>query len=187
MLLENAVCLEARLAPELRTVSRLTAAPELAVLGVLSTGIGFTLQIIAQRSTSPTEPRSLPAPSRLFGAAAATVLLGENLTLSAGVGATLILTATVLVQLPRRSFGPFAAVRRAACTATADSDATRQSITQSSEPRTRFRGESARLLVLSGVTDPSPPGERGVEQGSVRETAAAQDGFVVVRAEHVGA
>ena len=76
------------------------AAPELIMLGVLSTGAGFTLQVIAQRATSATEAAVITSAESLFGAVAAQAVLGEELTVAETLGATLILTGILLVQVP---------------------------------------------------------------------------------------
>ena len=86
------------------------AAPELLVLGVLSTGAAFTLQAVAQRATPTTDAAIVMSAESIFGALAAALVLGERLTIVAGLGAALILAAILLVQLPalRRAF-PIAA------------------------------------------------------------------------------
>ena len=80
------------------------AAPELAMLGVISTGVAFTLQAVAQRYTSPSHAAIIMSAESIFGAAAAAMLLGEQISLANGIGATMILGSIVLVQLPARSF-----------------------------------------------------------------------------------
>ena len=75
------------------------AAPELAMLGVLSTGVAFTLQTIAQRFTPPTHAAIVMSAESVFGAAAAWALLSEQLSLIGGMGAALILSAVLLIQL----------------------------------------------------------------------------------------
>ena len=80
------------------------AAPELAMLGVISTGVAFTLQAVAQRYTSPSHAAIIMSAESIFGAVAAAMLLGEQISLANGIGATMILGSIVLVQLPARSF-----------------------------------------------------------------------------------
>ena len=79
------------------------AAPELAMLGVISTGVAFTLQAVAQRYTSPSHAAIIMSAESIFGAVAAAMLLGEQISLANGIGATMILGSIVLVQLPARS------------------------------------------------------------------------------------
>lgn len=79
------------------------AAPELVVLGVFSTGIAFTLQAMAQRATPTTDAAIVMSAESVFGAAAAALILGERVTPTMSVGAGLILTAILVVQLPRRA------------------------------------------------------------------------------------
>lgn len=78
------------------------AAPELAMLGVISTGLAYTVQAAAQRYTSPSHAAIIMAAESIFGAAAASMFLGEQMGLARGFGATLILASIVLVQLPAR-------------------------------------------------------------------------------------
>ena len=86
------------------------AAPELLVLGVLSTGAAFTLQAMAQRSTPATDAALVMSAESVFGAFAAALALEERLTLVAGLGAALISAAILLVQLP--AIRPRLSVRR---------------------------------------------------------------------------
>ena len=75
------------------------AAPELLVLGVLSTGTAFTLQAVAQRSTTATEAAVIMSAESVFGAIAAATILRETMSLPDVLGATLILAAILLIQL----------------------------------------------------------------------------------------
>lgn len=80
------------------------AAPELLVLGIFSTGAAFTLQAVAQRATPATDAAIVLSSESLFGAIAAAVMLGEQLTSTTTAGAGLIFTSILLVQLPRPRF-----------------------------------------------------------------------------------
>jgi drug/metabolite transporter (DMT)-like permease len=85
------------------------ALPSIAYAGLLSGGVGYTLQIVAQRYTPATEAALIMSLESVFAAVAAAFLLGERLTLLAGLGCGLILLGVVLVEivpiLPRRGGG----------------------------------------------------------------------------------
>jgi drug/metabolite transporter (DMT)-like permease len=82
------------------------ALPSVAYAGLLSGGVGYTLQIVAQRYTPATEAALIMSLESVFAAVAAAVLLGERLTLLATLGCGLILLGVVMVEivplLPRR-------------------------------------------------------------------------------------
>lgn len=78
------------------------AAPELLVLGVLSTAVAFTLQAMAQGSTLVTDAAVIMSGESLFGALTAAAWLDERVTVAGGVGGVLIVMAILLVQLPAR-------------------------------------------------------------------------------------
>jgi drug/metabolite transporter (DMT)-like permease len=82
------------------------AAPDLAVLGILSTGAAFSIQAVAQRWTPPSDAAIVMSAESVFGAAAAAIALGERLSAPGTIGAALILSAILLIQvpLPRRTF-----------------------------------------------------------------------------------
>jgi drug/metabolite transporter (DMT)-like permease len=85
------------------------ALPSIAYAGLLSGGVGYTLQIVAQRYTPATEAALIMSLESVFAAVAAAVLLGERLTLLAGLGCGLVLLGVVMVEivpiLPRRGGG----------------------------------------------------------------------------------
>jgi drug/metabolite transporter (DMT)-like permease len=82
------------------------AFPSIAYAGILSGGVGYTLQIVAQRYTPATEAALIMSLESVFAAVAAAILLGERLTLLAALGCVLILLGVVMVEvlplLPRR-------------------------------------------------------------------------------------
>ena len=82
------------------------ALPTIAYAGLLSGGVGYTLQIVAQRYTPATEAALIMSLESVFAAIAAAILLGERLTLPAALGCGLILLGVVMVEiipiLPRR-------------------------------------------------------------------------------------
>lgn len=73
--------------------------PELLLLGVVSTGLGYLLQAIAQGYTSASEAAVIVSGEAIFGALFAFVLLGESLDAFGLFGAALILAGIATVQL----------------------------------------------------------------------------------------
>lgn len=83
------------------------AIPELLVLGVLSTGLAYVFQALAQRHTPAGVAAVVMSAECVFGALGASLILGERLTLTGTLGASLILLAVLLVQ-----FGAASAPRK---------------------------------------------------------------------------
>jgi drug/metabolite transporter (DMT)-like permease len=79
----------------------ISALPELLMLGVVSTGIGYLLQAVAQAHTSASEAAVIVSGEAIFGAACAFVFLGESLDAQGLLGAALILCGIGVVQLNR--------------------------------------------------------------------------------------
>lgn len=93
------ICLITGLLIEPVSVAGLTSAlPELIILGVASTGIGYLFQAIAQTRTSASEAAIIVSGEAIFGAMFAFTLLGETLSLQGLIGAVLILSGIGLVQ-----------------------------------------------------------------------------------------
>lgn len=70
--------------------------------GVLSGGLGYTLQMVAQRDTDPTVASLLMCLESVFAVLAGWALLGEMLTARELLGCGLMLGGIVLAQLPGR-------------------------------------------------------------------------------------
>jgi drug/metabolite transporter (DMT)-like permease len=75
------------------------AAIPIAYGGVLSVGIGYTLQVIAQRDAQPTAAAILLSLEAVFAALGGWLILSETLTLRAMVGCGLMLAGVVSAQL----------------------------------------------------------------------------------------
>ncbi len=69
-------------------------------LGVLSGGIGYTLQIVAQQYTEPAVASLLMSLESVFAVLAGTVFLGERMSGREIIGCAIMFSAIVLVQLP---------------------------------------------------------------------------------------
>ncbi|MRG56686.1 EamA family transporter [Phyllobacterium sp. SYP-B3895] len=79
--------------------SILAAGPELIFAGVLSSGVGFTLQAVGQRFTTAPQAAIMLSSEALFAAIFGMILLGERLTLQGLVGCALIFSAMIAVEL----------------------------------------------------------------------------------------
>jgi drug/metabolite transporter (DMT)-like permease len=77
----------------------LAAWRELAYTGIVSGGVAFTLQSIAQAHTPPSDAAIIVSSESLFAAAFGALLLGERLSGAGWTGAGLVLAAVLLVQL----------------------------------------------------------------------------------------
>ena len=70
--------------------------------GVMSCGVAYTLQIIAQKNADPTVASLLLSLESVFSVLAGWVLLGQGLSLKEIFGCVLIFCAIILAQLPEK-------------------------------------------------------------------------------------
>jgi drug/metabolite transporter (DMT)-like permease len=85
---------------ETPTVAGLTAAwRDIAYVGLLSSALTFTLLTVALQHTPPSEAAVIVSTEVLFAALAAYLILNEHLSAIGWVGAAMILSGTLLVQL----------------------------------------------------------------------------------------
>ena len=75
---------------------------EILYLGVMSSGVGYTLQMVGQRDTNPTLASILMSLESVFAVLAGT-LFGERLSLREGVGCIIMFAAIILAQLPTKN------------------------------------------------------------------------------------
>lgn len=85
-------------------VGTMAAAIPLLYAAVLSTGVGFTLQMLAQRDTKPSTAALIMALEAVFALAAGILVLGERMDARAMVGCALMLAGIVIAQ--RTPSGP---------------------------------------------------------------------------------
>ena len=77
-------------------------------LGLLSSGVGYTIQIVTQRDTHPTVASIIMSFESVFAVLASTVAVligyldGEVLNLKEGIGCVVMFAAIILSQLPER-------------------------------------------------------------------------------------
>ena len=77
-----------------------SAAVPVLYCGIMSSGVAYTLQIVAQKYTDPTVASLLMSLESVFAALAGAVLLGERMSARELVGCVVMFAAIVLVQLP---------------------------------------------------------------------------------------
>ncbi|MCK9985201.1 MAG: hypothetical protein AzoDbin1_01673 [Azoarcus sp.] len=75
------------------------ALPSIAYAGILSVGLGFTLQVVAQRHTLAADAAILLSCETLFAAIAARIFVGEVLTPMQLLGGALIFACVMAIQL----------------------------------------------------------------------------------------
>lgn len=82
--------------------------------GILSSGVGYTLQIVAQRDTDPTTATLIMSLESVFAALSGWVILNEVLLPKEILGCILVFAAVILAQIPlpagRKKEGPENAV-----------------------------------------------------------------------------
>ena len=77
-----------------------SAAVPILYCGIVSGGIGYTLQMVAQRYTDPTIASLLMSLESVFAVIAGALLLGERMTARELAGCVIMFAAIVLVQIP---------------------------------------------------------------------------------------
>ena len=77
-----------------------SAAVPILYCGLMSGGVGYTLQIVAQRWTDPTVASLLMSLEAVFAALAGAVILGERMTSRELIGCAVMFLAIILVQIP---------------------------------------------------------------------------------------
>jgi Permeases of the drug/metabolite transporter (DMT) superfamily len=70
--------------------------------GVLSCGVAYTLQIVAQKDADPTEASLILCLESVFSAITGAIILGETMSMRGFVGCAMIFTAVVISQLPSK-------------------------------------------------------------------------------------
>ncbi|MBO5993642.1 MAG: DMT family transporter [Acidaminococcaceae bacterium] len=78
----------------------MSAAVPILYCGVVSGGIGYTLQIVAQKFTDPTIASLLMSLESVFAVIAGAMLLGEQMSSREMLGCVVMFAAIILVQIP---------------------------------------------------------------------------------------
>ncbi len=84
-------------APEMSALSE--ALPSLLYLGIFSSGIAYTLQIVAQRDTHPTAASIILSLESVFGVIGGALFLGEAMSPREYLGCAVVLAAVLLSQI----------------------------------------------------------------------------------------
>ena len=80
--------------------------PAILYAGVISIGLGYTTQVIAQRHTTPTHAAIILSTESVFAALAGWLVLGESLSGKQLLGCGLMLGGILLAQVPRSDADP---------------------------------------------------------------------------------
>ena len=70
--------------------------------GILSGGVGYTLQIVGQKHTDPTAASIIMSLEAVFAVIAGVLLLHEKMTLQEIIGCIIMFAAIILIQLPSK-------------------------------------------------------------------------------------
>jgi drug/metabolite transporter (DMT)-like permease len=83
----------------LTSESLVAALPEIAFAGIVAGGLGFTLQVVAQRHTTASVAAILMGTESLFAAVFGAIFRGDRLSQSGYLGCALIFAAVLIVEL----------------------------------------------------------------------------------------
>ena len=83
-----------------------TCAGPILYVGILSSGVGYTLQILAQKDSNPTVVSLLLSLESVFATVAGAVILHDQMSAREYLGCVLMLAAVILAQLPERKRQP---------------------------------------------------------------------------------
>ena len=86
--------------PDIKSI--LASAIPILYAAVLSAGIGFTLQIIAQKDTDPTVASLILCLESVFAVLAGAIILSETMSLREIIGCVIMFVAITLAQMPTR-------------------------------------------------------------------------------------
>ena len=79
--------------------------PSVLYLAICSSGIAYTLQIIAQRDADPTVSSVLLSMESVFGVIGAAIFLHERMSLKEYIGCAVVLFAVILAQIDFKAIG----------------------------------------------------------------------------------
>ena len=79
--------------------SILPAMPEILYLGICSSGVAYTLQIIGQKHTHPAAASIILCMESVVGAIASVIILGESLSAREYIGCATVLFAVIISQV----------------------------------------------------------------------------------------
>ena len=68
--------------------------------GIMSGGVGYTLQVVGQKFTDPTIASLLMSLESVFAVLSGAILLGERMTVRELLGCIIMFIAIIIVQIP---------------------------------------------------------------------------------------
>lgn len=80
-----------------------SAMGQILYVGIFSSGVGYTLQILAQKDSNPTVISLLLSMESVFATVSSAIILGDRLSGKEYFGCALMLAAVVLAQLPEKT------------------------------------------------------------------------------------
>lgn len=83
----------------------LAAVPSIAYAGIMSSGVAYTLQIVAQKRTEPTLASMIMSLESVFAVLTSLVVLHQVPTVREGIGCVLMFGAIIVAQLPGKKVG----------------------------------------------------------------------------------
>ena len=78
----------------------ITAAPQILYLGILSSGVAYTLQIIGQKYAEPSVASITMSLESVFGALGGWLISGKSMTYTQIIGCVIMFAAIVIAQIP---------------------------------------------------------------------------------------
>lgn len=93
--------------------SVLDCIPEILYLGIGSSGIAYTLQILGQKHTHPAVASIILSMESVFGAIASAIVLGERMITREYLGCAVVLAAVIISQLDLSSIRAYASNKTA--------------------------------------------------------------------------
>ena len=78
----------------------ITAAPQILYLGILASGVAFTLQIIGQKYAEPSVASITMSLESVFGALGGWLISGKSMTYTQVIGCVIMFAAIVIAQIP---------------------------------------------------------------------------------------
>lgn len=75
--------------------------------GIISCGIGYTLQTVGQKYTDPTSASLIMSLESVFSAISGALFLNELMTLPQTIGCILTFTAVIITQIPTKKTSPY--------------------------------------------------------------------------------
>ncbi len=85
---------------------------EIGYAGIMSCGVAYTLQIVAQKDVNPTVASLLMSLESVFGAIAGYIILGEVFTKRQLIGCVIIFAAVIMAQLPAKQKADIKAINQ---------------------------------------------------------------------------